>query len=83
VGASTEMVSDCRPYANCKVLVQRVDEHLLPTAQSWLLGWPGRPVSAPDAGNRHTDLPGNLNPSQTLIAKLYDVIGGGGVWRRT
>jgi hypothetical protein len=29
------MVSDGRPYANRKVLVQRVGEHLLPTAQAW------------------------------------------------
>jgi hypothetical protein len=29
---SAEMISDGSPYANCKVLVQGVGEHLLPTA---------------------------------------------------
>ena len=32
-GRSTEMISDRRPYANGKVLVEGVGENLLPTAK--------------------------------------------------
>jgi hypothetical protein len=31
-GRSAEMISDCCPYANGKVLIEGVGEHLLPTA---------------------------------------------------
>jgi hypothetical protein len=31
-GGSTEMISNGRPYANRKVLIKGVGEHLLPTA---------------------------------------------------
>jgi hypothetical protein len=50
------MISDDSSYANCKVLVKCVGEHLLPTAQARGLGRPGLPVAAPGTANRHIDL---------------------------
>jgi hypothetical protein len=37
-GGSSEMISNGCPYANGKVLIEGVGEHLLPTAQAWGLG---------------------------------------------
>jgi hypothetical protein len=81
-GGSTKMISDGCPYANRKVLVQRVGKHLLPTAQAWRLGWPGLPVAAPGTGNRHIDLTCYLIPGQASVAQLQDLLCGGGMrWR--
>jgi hypothetical protein len=77
-GGSTKMISDSCPYANRKVLVQRVGEHLLPTAQAWRLEWPGLPVAAPGTGNRHIDLTWYLIPGQASVAQLL----GSALWRR-
>jgi hypothetical protein len=61
-GRSTEMISDGRAHADREVLVERVGENLLPTAQAWSL-WPlGPPVAAPRARNSHIDLLGYLSP---------------------
>jgi len=46
-GGSAEMISDGGPYANREILVKRVGEHLLPTAQAWRLCRPGPSVAAP------------------------------------
>ena len=48
---STEMISDGRSDTNGKVLVKRVGENLLPTAQTWRLERPGPPerLQAPEA----------------------------------
>ena len=48
-GRSTEMISDGCADANRKVLVERVGENLLPTAQAWGL-WRPRPSGS---GSRH------------------------------
>ena len=41
------MIADGSPYANSKVPVQRVGEHLLPTAEPRGLWRPGLPVATP------------------------------------
>jgi hypothetical protein len=45
-GDSTEMISDGRTDANCKVLVKGVGENLLPEAQAW--GRPYVPTPPPE-----------------------------------
>ena len=82
-GGSTKMISDGRSYANRKVLVQCVCEHLLPTAQARWLRRPGPLVAAPRAGDRHIDLFRYLIPGQALIAQLNDLLGGGGMGGRS
>ena len=76
-GRSTQMISDGCSYANRKVLVEGVGEHLLPTAQPWGLRRPGPPVSAPDTGNRHPDLFCYLIPGQASVMKFQDLFCGG------
>jgi hypothetical protein len=73
------VISDGRSDTNGKVLVKRIGENLLPTAQAWGLGRPGPPVAAPCAGNRHSDLLGHLIPGQTLVTQLEDLLCGGGM----
>jgi hypothetical protein len=80
-GGSTKMINDSCSYANGKVLVQRISEHLLPTAQASRLWRPGLPVPAPGPGNRHVDLLGHLSPGQALVAQLQDLLSGGGISR--
>jgi hypothetical protein len=81
-GRSAEMISDRCPYANGMVLIKSVGENLLPTAQRWGLGRPSSLVPAPGAGDGHIDLLGHLTPSQALITKLENLLGGGGMsWR--
>ena len=82
-GGSTEMISDGCTDANRKVLVKRVGEHLLPTAQAWGLWRPGPPVAAPGTGNRHIDLFCHLIPGQALVTQLQDLLRGGGMSGRT
>ena len=77
-GGSTEMISDGCSYANRKVLVKRIGENLLPTAQACGLWRPGPPVAAPCTGNRHIDLFGHLIPGQALVAQLQDLLGEAG-----
>jgi hypothetical protein len=48
------MISDSCSDAYRKVLVKRIGENLLPTAQAWGLRWPDPSVPAPCA--RHSDL---------------------------
>ena len=79
VGRSTEMISDRRPDTYRKVLVERVGENLLPTAQAWGLRWSCLPVAAPSAGNGHIDLTCHLIPGQPLVAQLPDLFCGGGM----
>jgi len=74
---STEMISDRRPNANRKVLVECVGEHLLPTPQAWGFGRSGLPVAAPGTGNRHIDLFCHLIPGQALVAAAQRSVG----WR--
>lgn len=73
------MISDGCPYANGKVLVKGVGEHLLPTAQVWGLWRPGSPVPAPDAGNRHVDLFCHLDPRQASVPELKHLLCRGGM----
>jgi hypothetical protein len=80
---SAEMITDGRTYANGKVLIKSVGEHLLPTAQRWGLGRPSSLVPAPGAGNCHIDLFCHLTPGQTLITKLENLLRGGGMSGRT
>jgi hypothetical protein len=58
-GRSTETISDGCSDTDSNVLVKRVGENLLPTAQAWWLWWPGPPLAAPDAGNGHIQLFGH------------------------
>jgi|SRR5215211_5536329 len=80
-GNSAEMISDGCPYANRKVLIKRVGENLLPTAQARTLWRPGSPVTAPSTGNRHINLFGHLIPGQALVAQLQDLLCGSGMSR--
>jgi len=50
------MIGNGCPYADSKVLIKRVREHLLPTAQLRGLWRPGSTVATPGAGDRHIDL---------------------------
>ncbi len=75
-GRSTEMISDSRPDINRNVLIKRVGENLLPTAQAWGLWRPGPPVATPGTGNSHIDLLCYLWPGQALITKLKDLLRG-------
>jgi hypothetical protein len=74
-GGSTEMISDGCTDANGKVLVQRVGEHLLPTAQAWGLSRPGPSVAAPCTGNGHIELFCYIIPGQAFVAKLQGLLG--------
>ena len=76
-GRSTEMISDGRPDAKCKVLIKCVGKNPLPTAQTWPFGWPGSLIAAPGTGNRHIDLFCYLIPGQALVTKLKDLLRGG------
>jgi hypothetical protein len=77
------MISDGCSYANRKVLVEGVGEHLLPTAQPWGLRRSGPPVSAPCTGNSHPGLFCHLIPGQALVTEFQDLLCGCGVSRRT
>jgi hypothetical protein len=72
----SEMISDCRSDTNGEVLVKRVGEHLLQTAQPLGLGRPGSAVAAPGTGDRHIDLLRYLRPGQALVTKLQDLLRG-------
>jgi hypothetical protein len=76
-GDSAEMISDGCPYANRKVLIKRVGENLLPTAQARRLWRPGPPVTAPSTGDSHIDLLRHLIPGHALVTQLQDLLGGG------
>ena len=76
------MISDGWTDTNRRVLVKRIGENLLPTAQARGLWWACPPVAAPGTGNGHIDLLGHLAPGQALVTQLQDLLGGGGVSRR-
>jgi hypothetical protein len=82
-GLSTEMIGDGCSDANRKVPVKGVGEDLLPTAQALGLWRPGLAVAAPGTRASHTHLFCDLGPAQALVAKLQDLIGGGGMSGRT
>jgi hypothetical protein len=71
------MISNGCTYANGKVLIKSINEHLLPTTPMRRLGWPGPPVAAPRTRDSHIDLFCHLIPGQALITELQDL-----VWRR-
>jgi hypothetical protein len=77
------MISDSRTDANRKVLVKRVGEHLLPSAQPLGLGRSCPPVTTPGTGNRHIDLLCYLWPGQALVPELQDLLCRSGVSLRT
>ena len=77
------MISDSRTDANRKVLVKRVGEHLLPSAQPLGLGRSCPPVTTPGTGNRHIDLLCYLWRGQALVTKPKDLLRGGGMSLRT
>jgi hypothetical protein len=70
-------------YANRKVLIKGVGENLLPPAESGRLCRPRPSVAAPGARNCHIDPSCHLVPSQAFVAKLKDLLRGGGMRRRT
>jgi hypothetical protein len=76
---SAEMISDSRSHANRKMLIKGISEHLLPTTQTWWLGWPGPPVTAPCTRNRQVDAFGYLILGQALITELQDLLCGSGM----
>ena len=80
---STKMISYGRTDTKCKVLIERLGENLLPTAQAWKLRRPGPPVAAPGTGNRHTDLLCYLWPGQALVTEFPDLLCRRGVSPRT
>ena len=73
------MISDGCPDANRKVLVQRVGECPLPTAQAFGLRWLGPTVATPRTRNGHIDLRRYLNPRAALVTKLEDLLCGDGM----
>jgi hypothetical protein len=79
----TKMISDGCAYANGKVLIKCLGEHLLPTAQTWRFGWQGSLVAAPGTGNSHIDLLCYLWPGQALITQLEDLLRGSWMSVRT
>jgi hypothetical protein len=72
--APAEMISDSCAYANGKVLIKSINEHLLPTTQMWGPRRPRPLVAAPDTGNRHIDLLCYFIPGEALITKLQDLL---------
>jgi len=82
-GGSTEMISDSCTDADREVLVKRVGENLLPTAQAWEPRRPSPPVATPRAGDRHVDLLCHLIPGQTQVTELEDLLSGRGMGGRT
>ena len=82
-GRSTEMISDGCTDTNREVLVKRVGENLLPTAQAWGPWRPGPPVAAPGTRGRHTDLFCYLRPGQALVTELPDLLCRRGMCGRT
>jgi hypothetical protein len=80
-GGATEMINNGRSNADRKVLVKRLCEDLLPTAQARRLWWPGVPLATPCPGNCHVDLFCHFSPGQTLVAQVEDLLGGGWVFR--
>jgi hypothetical protein len=79
---SSEMISDGRSDTNREVLMERVSEHLLPTAQPWGRRLMCSPVATPRTRTSHTHLFCDLGPVQALVAKFHDLIGGGGMCGR-
>jgi len=75
------MVDDGCSNTNRKVLVKRVCENLLPSAQARRLWWPGVPVATPCPGNSHVDPFRHLSLGQTLVTQVEDLLGGGWVRR--
>jgi hypothetical protein len=73
------MITDGCSDADRKMLIKRVGEHPLPSAQARRLWLPGLSVTAPDTGNSHIDLSGHLNPGQALVTQLQDLLRGGWV----
>jgi hypothetical protein len=65
-----------------KVLVKRLGENLLPSAQARRLWWPGSPVATPCPGNSHVNPLCHFSPGQTLVTQVEDLLGGGWVSRR-
>jgi hypothetical protein len=77
------MISDGRTDANRQVLIKRVRENLLPTAQTWRLWGPGLPVAAPGTGSGHIHLFCYLTPSQALVTQIRYLISRSGMSLRT
>jgi len=82
VWGSTKMISDGRSDANGQVLIKRVGEHLLPTAQAWRLRRPRLAVATPDTGYRHIDLFCYLIPRHALVTKFHNLLRRGGMSAR-
>jgi hypothetical protein len=78
-GGATEMIDDGRSNTDRKVLVKRLCEHLLPSAQMRRLWRPGFPVTTPRPGNSHIDPFCHFSPGQTLVTQVEDLFGGGWV----
>ena len=76
------MISGGCPDPDREVLMERVSEHLLPTAQAWGRRLMCSPVAAPRTGNSHPNLFCHLSPGQALVAKFHDLVGGGGMCGR-
>ena len=75
------MINDSCSNANRKVLVKRLGENLLPSAQPRRLWWPGGSVATPCPGNCHVDPFCDFSPGQTLVTQVEDLLGGGWVSR--
>ena len=82
-GGSTKMISDSCLYANGKVLIKRVGENLLPTAQARALWRLSPAIAAPGTETVMSICFGNLVPGETVVAKFQDLLGGGLAGRRT
>jgi hypothetical protein len=60
-GHSAEMIGDSCSYANNKIFVKRVREHLLPPAQRWSPSTPGTKISS-DGSSRRAKKPRQETP---------------------
>ena len=76
------MISGGCPDPDREVLMERVSEHLLPTAQAWGRRLMCPPVATPHTRTSHTHLFCDLSPVQALVANFHDLIGGCGMCGR-
>jgi hypothetical protein len=68
------MISNGGPDTNGKILIKRVCENLLPTAQAWGLRRPGLPVATPCTRASHIYLFCDFGPAQVLVTEIQDLL---------
>ena len=72
------MISDGCSYANRKVLIKGVGEHLLPAAQAWRLWQPGPAVALQAPETVISTRSATSFPGQAVVTQLENPLCGGG-----